>query len=624
MAGRTRLRRAGDQDPSPTDRSHPYSNNLTDSDRWPVVALALLFLAAIIVGWQRWTHPVVDHPREMNIPVRLLSGERLYIDILYYYGPIAPYLLAGLFRLFGIHLWVVHALGLLCAALSLSLLYRLARFLLQPWDAAIATALILVTCAFSANLGTYVQPYAYAALLAWVFSLGSLVATCEYITAGRARSLLVAGLCAGAAAACKPEYGLVAGTPAALVWALKAWVTGRWQLRSGLWLVLPCVAVTGLTWLPVVLAVPWETLVTDNVKLFSQPQMVFFSRHLSGSRAWPATGFALIAGLGMLLGACGVTTVLSTLDKRWPIALRPQARGWWAVAAGVACLVAIGWVPDYIDVTPVRGTPIVLTALLIGGVVHLRRHGAIADAPRDALYVVALSAFGLLAAMRVILNVSLQTPYTLFTVPLSIVLCCYVFLQLSPRLLSVDAAARRRAGMLGRCVLAGILGWEAVDQAELLRARNDTPIRAPRGTMLTNAVYAQPFAEAIRYVKDRTHPNEPVVCLPQCSLVHFLAERPNPLRQESVVPGFVTPDQEDEVSRRIANRNVRTILVANVLTSEYRDVGFGRDYNTRLMAWILENYREDATFASTPRAGLAFGDPAFFIRAYVRQGAPLE
>ncbi|HEU5257528.1 MAG TPA: hypothetical protein VFU28_16155, partial [Vicinamibacterales bacterium] len=93
---------------------------------------------------------------------------------------------------------------------------------------------------------------------------------------------------------------------------------------------------------------------------------------------------------------------------------------------------------------------------------------------------------------------------------------------------------------------------------------------------------------------------------------------PNPLREEIIVPGYLTPDRETDAIRRMSDRRVRVILVGNVLTREYRDNAFGVDYNRALMQWIEANYHPIATFSDESGADLRFGAPAFFIRAYER------
>src|SRR5215468_8544657 len=146
----------------------------------PQSAIIVLFIAMLAASWQRWTQPLIDHGREMNLPARVLAGERLYSDVQFLYGPFAPHFNALLYRVFGIHLSVLKVSGAVCALLILLMTYRLARTLMSDWESVLAAGLALVICALKST-ANYIQPYAYAALYSLVFALGSLSATVNYI-----------------------------------------------------------------------------------------------------------------------------------------------------------------------------------------------------------------------------------------------------------------------------------------------------------------------------------------------------------------------------------------------------------------------------------------------------------
>src|SRR5215470_10367849 len=90
------------------------------------LAIIILFFMMLVASWQRWTQPLIDHGREMNLPSRILAGERLYTDVQFLYGPFAPHFNALLYGIFGIHLSVLKASGAVCAILILLMIYRLA------------------------------------------------------------------------------------------------------------------------------------------------------------------------------------------------------------------------------------------------------------------------------------------------------------------------------------------------------------------------------------------------------------------------------------------------------------------------------------------------------------------
>jgi 4-amino-4-deoxy-L-arabinose transferase-like glycosyltransferase len=276
---------------------------LTRDDLLAAVGLSILFAAILTGTWDRWTHPMVDHGREMNLPARILAGERLYVDIIYYYGPLGPYFNAFLYKLFGTNVATLHASGMVCAAIVISLIYWLARHLLSPIEAALAAALVLVTCAVNPNLASYVQPYAYAALYGFTLSLSSLACVVRFVWTQNTRFMFWAGVCIGGAAACKPELAVLGIFPSLIAWALVCMAHRRWTSQP-IWLVVaPAVAISLVTYLPIVLLVPWQMLFTDIYEAFRQPQMMYFAHNLDGIFDWPDTGWAVFVGLGMTLAA---------------------------------------------------------------------------------------------------------------------------------------------------------------------------------------------------------------------------------------------------------------------------------------------------------------------------------
>src|SRR5687768_13988090 len=103
----------------------------------PQAAIIILFLFMIAASWERWTQPLIDHGREMNLPVRILTGEKIYGDVQVLYGPFAPQFNALLYRIFVINLSVLKAAGAVCAILILLMIHKLARELMSRWESAL-------------------------------------------------------------------------------------------------------------------------------------------------------------------------------------------------------------------------------------------------------------------------------------------------------------------------------------------------------------------------------------------------------------------------------------------------------------------------------------------------------
>ena len=317
----------------------PLFNSLQSAIRNPQSAIFVLFIVMLAASWQRWTQPLIDHGREMNLPTRILAGERIYNDVQVLYGPFAPHFNALLYRIFGIHLSVLKSAGAVCAILILLMIYRLARALMSEWESFLVAGLALVACALKST-ANYIQPYAYATLYGLVFALGSLVATVSYVkrrsesrlqtesprnlpSEGGTPNLVLAGSLAGLSLISKPEIAL-----AALAAGFAALIVESLTERKPLWrgaasFSAPVVIIAAVTYSAILSRAPLRVLLEDNHILFTAmpPQLVYFNRHVSGLAQWPSSLLFSLAGVGTLalwVGMCGVIgAIASRKQAEW-------------------------------------------------------------------------------------------------------------------------------------------------------------------------------------------------------------------------------------------------------------------------------------------------------------------
>src|SRR5262245_5691275 len=376
---------------------NPQSAIKYSAIRDPQSAIIFLFIAMLAASWQRWTQPLIDHGREMNLPARILAGERLYNDVQFLYGPFAPHFNALLYRVFGIHLSVLKASGAVCAILILLMTYRLARTLMSDWESFLAAGLALVICALKST-ANYIQPYAYAALYGLVFALGSLIATVSYIrlrserqsserrlqaerlgaqnlppegdapNSGATTNAVLAGLLAGLSLISKPELAL-----AALAAGFTALTVESFAERKPLWrdaaaFAAPVVIITAATYAIILSHTPLRVLLEDNHVLFTAmpPQLVYFNRHVSGLAQWPTSLWFSLAGIGgfaLWAGFCGVIGAFASRKQaEWRGVLKAGL-----IVAGAGVLwreSAIGLLNVPSAVTPFASAGFVLPAMI--------------------------------------------------------------------------------------------------------------------------------------------------------------------------------------------------------------------------------------------------------------------
>jgi 4-amino-4-deoxy-L-arabinose transferase-like glycosyltransferase len=591
------------------------------ADHWAGLALAVLFSALLAASWQRWTHPIVDHGREMNLPARLLAGEQLYADVQSFYGPFAPYFNAFLYRVFGVHLTVLHASGIACATLILFLIYMLARQLMTVWEGALTASLVLVMCAFKPS-DSYVQPYAYAALYGLVFALGALVSAVRYAQGRGSWWLWGAGTGTGLALISKPEMAAAPLAASVVALLLGGLSMRRRRWREAAFFAVPVIAVGGSVYGFVLGRVPWHLLMKDLDILFTNvpPQLIYFNHNLNGLLEWPQSFWYALTGLGILGISAGAIALLGALLSRRDGRVSRNVAG---RALGVAALGLVCW-GGVILVFRVHATATPLTAASIVLVLVISALGWRGSRRRESLLLrqrllLMTAVFSSLLIVRFFLNVIPNVPYAPFFLPPLLVVYCYLLFRVWPAYVAPPGVTRESVRHVAMsCVALLVLGI-AITSGHSFRTRNTYRINTVRGSFLTDPRVGQPLAAAIRFVQQRTRPGDEVLTLPQGTSINFLADRRYPWREELVLPGVLAGATEAEVIRRLDAQRVPLILVVNLLTPEYRDRAFGEDYNRDLMRWIREHYQLAARFDSDDSHAARVGDKPFFILAFHRE-----
>src|SRR5215831_1150987 len=645
---------------------NPQSAIKYSAIRNPQSAIIFLFIAMLAASWQRWTQPLIDHGREMNLPARILAGERLYNDVQFLYGPFAPHFNALLYRVFGIHLSVLKVSGAVCAILILLMIYRLARSLMDEWESFLAAGLALVICALKST-ANYIQPYAYAALYGLVFALGSLIATVSYIrlrserlrleyrlqaeslgdlppeggtpnagapNEGATTNAVLAGLLAGLSLISKPELALAALAAGFTALTVESFAERRPLWRDAAAFVAPVVIITAATYAIILSHTPLRVLLEDNHVLFTAmpPQLVYFNRHVSGLAQWPTSLWFSLAGIGgfaLWAGSCGVIgAIVSRKQAEWRGVFKAGL-----IVAGAGVL----WRESAIELlnVPSAVTPFASAGFVLPAVIGLIVWTLSGNSPRISALSLGLCAeessrrpqlrvllviavFSFVPILRAILNITTSGAYTPFLLPALVIVYLYLLFRVAPDLLAKTDSIRlniRRAAMM---MIALMIVGMGVNSTILLRRRNTFTVSSSRGSLVTVPEIGEPLQAAIRYVEQRTGPDDYVLSAPQGTTINFLAARRYPLREEIIHPGFLAGEKELDAIERIETRETPLILIANIDTSEFSDRAFGVDYNQGLMRWVNEKYHLAARFDSAHSHNATLGDPPFFILVYER------
>jgi 4-amino-4-deoxy-L-arabinose transferase-like glycosyltransferase len=605
---------------------------ISRQDRLWIAVIVASFLFGLLVSWERWASPLIDSGREMNQPLRLVSGETLYLDVRHIYGPLSPWLHALLYRLFGPSVTLLAVDGVVCATIILSLVYWLGRQCMTAAGAGAATLSVTWLCAFK-PAGNYFLPYAYSALhgtTLGLITLAILVHTIKTASNGRIGGWLLAGVVAGLAVLAKTEMGAAAAAAGCIAAIVSAEGDQARIVRQLSAFTLPAALLAIGVYALIAARVGWSTLSQDAwLFLYNvPPALAHYNARISGLDH-PARSIerifiaavklgvvaALIAAIATLIArrrGAGVSTRNGSSDGILGSILSNPWRA--LAAAGIAMLLLSVTTGFDWDKGPFLAMPFLLAGLLVMLTRGLRRATSRSQALRTRILVVC-TVYALVSLGRMILHVRSGGAYGSYLLPMSVVL--FTFLWLVP-------FARRfrdlRVRRIVRTLVLTVVVGDAVVTAGVLafryQRRHATPIATERGRIFAERDVGVAWNEALAYLARETRPGEPVAVMPEGTSLLFLSGRKNPLREEITTPGYLDAAGEERAIRQLASSGTRLVLLANRPTTEFGATAFGRDYCQRLMAWIEQHYVECAIFGPVKDRPLAIGDKPFFLRAY--------
>jgi hypothetical protein len=552
----------------------------TDARALTVVLASLT--AGVALTWLRWGNPLIDCGREMNQPLRLLRGERLYGDISHFYGPLAPVLNAALYRVAGISLDTLRGAGLAATLVILAVTYWLGRRLMGRPAATLSALSVTWLCAL-APAGNYILPYAYAAVYGTALSLLALAVGIAGLRSGRASALFASGLLTALAFLAKTEMGVAAlagGLACVLLAGSRSRRTAAARVTAFL---VPAVGLPVAVYFWYAGQVGWTPLLDEGHLLYQNlsAPIVIFNQRMFGLDQ-PGRSLLLMVAAALRLA------FLASLLAWW--ALRRQAAAdvrltrWTLGLAGavIASLSIVGWQGG-----PYLAAPLLLLALIAyHGRRVWRRLISTGRARGRAAVAVVTSIFALASLARMVLRVRSGGSYASYLLPVAVVLFTYAWCALVPAWLP-SSSSRRFMRQAGLVLLSGWVLVSAGLTVYRYRTQETAVLATPRGTMLTTPATQRAFAEAKSFINAHTRPGEAVAIVPEGTSLLFFSERRNPLHEEIAVPGCL---DEDRAIATLAARPVALVLVANRGTPEYGPARFGVDYAQRLMASIRERF----------------------------------
>lgn len=549
-----------------------------NADVWAIVALLGIAGVLVALTWETWGDLGSDTGYDLSAAARIANGELPYADFTYYYGPLAPSLLGGLFWLFGSSMGPAIALGI---ALSIAIgiaTYVLARTQTGPIGSFLAAA--ITTCvAFAPTNFSFVLPHTYSAPLAILLILALLLALGRFALSQRASWLAFSGACIGLLALVRPQF-VLAAVAAAACWLGARALSGQSRWRDVALLVGPAIALPAVVYGVFSGVVGTRELVFDNlyptneldsggnaVLQLHAPLTPSSFLELGGRLVLYAAGVLLLVVLGRamerFLGRVVVPVALAVGTGAATLALivRPETLRYWLEFA-------YAWIP--------LGAPLVLVYVVWR---HLRARTGIWSASDQAFL-----------ALAIALTVLAATEYAAFFVQSTvaqpavyIVPFAAVFLA---RLHLVELSRWRNAAALG----AGWMAFLATSAFGLTvndAAAESASVRGPGGALSARPADARAYQELVTWVDRNVRPDRPIFVAPQLTWLYTLTERPSPLRQLSLLPGTLVGEADQRsVIDSLQRENVRVAVIDRQPYTEYGNTSFGGSFGRAVDTWL--------------------------------------
>lgn len=589
---------------------------LRSADALALAALSLLFIALVAISWRKWGTPEIDAGAELTTAGEALHGHLPYQDVRYFYGPLGVYALTGVFGLFGASLSAAYGLGVAVALAISGSFYALARQLLRPLAAALATA-VLIAIGFSGTQFNFVLPHTNSA----TFGLLLLLLTLLALVRGRS---MAAGFAIGLCALTRVEFA------AAAVLAGIAWLVGTWResgrheaLRQFLWMAGPALAI------PIAVLGFLSTQVGFD-RLFWQnlwPIKFLEAAGFNAYREWtPFDAASVVSSLArgvIYIGLlAGVTASVVKVRRATGIGrVRVRVLALWPIAAAVVGLILFvaAWKASGIFagaqeavqeeskqlILGMSWLPILsLAAAALAAYCFLRGRRAPLFGSWPADLAVAVAAVLLCSRAYDEFTMSSAAPY--YAAP-AVLLLGLLHQRVGDRWPSARPAVMAFLG----AVAAGIALYAAV----ALYPDKGTTIHTAAGSFVGDTESAVAQQEAIEFVRDNTRPGEPILALPADAGMYFLTDRPQPLYENMFLPGLIVSqaEQEDAVAR-LKREGVRYAILSSRDTSAFETGRFGVGYD-RVLGRYIRSKPLVATFGD-PSIAPGGGNPSQGFRVY--------
>ena len=579
--------------------------------------MAVVGIWAAAQAWPMGPDLQVDFGRELYVPWRIGQGDRLYLDIAYFNGPLSSYWNAFWFAVFGVGLSTLKLVNLTIAIALSALFYRVLSVISDRFAASVAGIFFVGALAFGQSLPignyNYLTPYSHelthGLALSWL-GLACLAGLARGID--RKRVALQTGAVAALVFLTKTEVfaafavALAVGfvldhvcqhrKPAGALQVVAALLLAFVSTLLGCLLLLtivagPAVALAGIV-------EPWRSVTNTSVTSLPYYRWVMgtlnVSRSLELIAAWLVRYCVFFAALfGLALAFRG-----KFLQKWAPLSFVAFAALLFAFPADPSLALQA---PRPLAVL----VPLMFVGLLLQFAYRVQRGSEVS---RLTVLRLAVLAFCLVLQLKMALNTQFNHYGFALVVPSAL-----VFLVLVIDLGSGWVGRFAGSQVVFRLGVAAAVAWLAIGIGTRTQERF-----ADRPHLIGEAPDQLRSDSRARYIESalaelaKVDPLASIAVLPEGVMLNYLTRRVNPTPYINFMPPEMLLYGQAEIISAFKDNPPDYVVFMHKNTRLYGYEFFGRDYGRALYRWVLSNYESLRRIGPKPfEDGAGFGITIF-------------
>lgn len=518
-----------------------------------LILLLFLTIISLLFFCGHYANILIDFGREVYYPEQILQGKVLYKDLFNIYGPLSYQINALLYKIFGIKLTTLYGAGWVCSLFAVSGIYLIAQKFLNKYTAFCIGFFTISICITTISIFSFHFPYSWAILYGLVSFLYSLYFLLQYLDDKKSVNLCISSFLAGFCIANKYDYILYAFVILYFIVKDKNWKAFLSFLSVPL-ISYGILFIQGMKFSDLLKTLQIVGIMSKTKTLIYFYQNVGVYFHYKAIITDIVLFFKAAIPFGLIIYGASLfkknklsSVIVSLIGYLLYLLLFP-----------VNIVASFGFLP---------------VLLLILTIVCFKK----LDIKQKTLVI---STIVISAKVFWILLIMSYGNYYISVILISIfVLLLKLLPKKSEKIISIYIL------IASFFLLSG--------NALIYLTTKGNKIETGRGFVYTDKKYYQSTNKLIKYINDKTNPNDRVVIFPEGMMVNFLVDRKADDYYNSLLPLYVETFGEDKITKYYKEKLPEYIILNNLNMKDYYFQYICNDYALDFCGFITQNYTQE-------------------------------